>query len=208
MRTITIRTRKVHKTAKAYGQFYVKYTDIFNSLTICLGWFAIIFEVRDFQITRYFIPQMIYRLLVSLDKAIGKYEGFSGETAPYCGHAYDGHDGFFTHSHFRESDGGGETKGWFHRYILGVWYSNVDGEEYGFSLPIYNWSRWFYYQAKRWFKVLCIKIEYPQGRRTLFILVGHFTSYKMYRRGGYPSKVSTLHVIRLRGVIPCSHTTI
>lgn len=155
-----------------------------------------------------FIARVIYTFLVWLDKRTGQYDRFDYETAPYCGHHHCGHTGYFTESHFHESDGGGETRGWFHRYILGVWYSNVDGNEYGFSVPVYCWLHWAYYRTKYWFKMLCIKIEYPQGKRTLFIRVVHFGSYRMYGRRGYPNKVFTLHVIRLRGFIPVSHSTI
>jgi hypothetical protein len=154
------------------------------------------------------IAKLIYLFFIWLDRKTGNYEGYSGETAPYCGHAYDGHKGYFTQSHFHESDGGGETKGCFDRYILGVWYSNVDGQEYGFSFPLYNWLRFAYYQIKAFFKYSCVKIEYPHGKRTLYVNLIHFTPYRYYRRGGFPKRVSTLHIFRLKGFVPVSHSTL
>lgn len=121
-----------------------------------------------------FLAKSIYLFLVWLDRKIGKYEGFRGETAPYCGHGYNGHTGYFTQSSFHEGDGGGESKGWF------------------------------YYESKRWFQLLSVKIEYPQGKRTLYIRVVHFRPrLRRYIAGGM-----TLHVIRLRGIIPVSHNPI
>lgn len=152
-----------------------------------------------------FIAKHVYLFFVWLDRRTGRYESYSYETAPYCGHAHDGHDGYFTRSHFHESDGGGETHGWFHRYILGAWYSNVDGHEYGFRVPVYLWCRWFYYDTKRRIKGMVIKIQGQPGKRTLFIKVP--TSWP--RRGGYPrNQMCTLHSFRLRGVMPVSHSTI
>lgn len=155
------------------------------------------------------IAKVLYLFFIWLDKVTGNYESYSYETAPYCGHAHDGHDGFFTRSHFHESDGGGETHGWFHRYILGVWFSNVDGYEYGFHVPVYLWFRWFYFETKHWLKNLVFKIDYPLGKRTLYINVKHFRS-RRERRLGYSlqKKLSTLHIIRLRGFVPVSHSTI
>lgn len=149
--------------------------------------------------------KLIYRLFIWLDRITGNYESYAYETAPYCGHAHDGHEGYFTKSHFHESDGGGETKGWFHGYVLGVWYSNVDGQDYGFHFPLYVWCHWFYYECKHWIKNLIFKIDYPHQKRTLYISVKHFRS-RRDRRVGYG--ISTLHIIRLRGWLPVSHSTI
>jgi hypothetical protein len=154
------------------------------------------------------IAKIIYLFFIWLDRKIGKYESFDYETAPYCGHSYDGHNGYFTKSHFHESDGGGETKGWFHRYILGVWYSNVDGKEYGFHVPFRIWLRYAYYEIKRVLKYSAVKIQYPYGKRTLYIHRIHFRSFLSSRKGYYPKQVGTLHIIRLYGWVPCSHNTI
>jgi hypothetical protein len=154
-----------------------------------------------------FLAKAIYRFFIMLDKKLGCYERFDYETAPYCGHHHCGHDGYFTKSHFHESDGGGETHGWFHRYILGVWYSNVDGEEYGFHVPVYLWCRWFYFEVKQALKSLVIKVELVKGERTLFIKVVHFKSQRGYMRN-WPRKC-TLHIMPLRyRFIPVSHSTI
>jgi hypothetical protein len=150
------------------------------------------------------IAKIIYLFFIWLDKATGCYERYSYETAPYCGHAHDGHNGAFTRSHFHESDGGGETHGWVDRWILGVRYSNVDGNEYWFHIPLRNWVRWFYWEVRKSLKYSCMKIDYPYGKRTLYVNLVHFQP-----RRGYSKRVSTLHIFRLyRGVIPCSHSTI
>lgn len=48
----------------------------------------------------------VYSALLFLDHKIGKYKGHSYETAPYCGHHYSGHKGFFTNSQYHEGIGG------------------------------------------------------------------------------------------------------
>lgn len=153
-----------------------------------------------------FLAKRVYLFFFWLDRVTGHYESYSYETAPYCGHAYHGHKGYFTASHFHESDGGGATHGWFHRYILGAWYSNVDGDEYGFSVPLYRWCRWFYYELKRYRAFFVVKLEYPHGKRTLYIRTVKFrpSTYKYT-----PNPDLTLHVIRLnRWFFPVSHSTI
>jgi hypothetical protein len=90
-----------------------------------------------------------------------------------------------------------------------VWYSNVDGQDYGFHFPLYLWCRWFYYECKHWLKNLVFKIDYPCGKRTLYISVKHFRTRRDRSRGYGPTyKLSTLHIIRLRVFIPVSHSTI
>lgn len=151
-----------------------------------------------------FFAKCIYLFLVWLDQKMGNYQYYKGETAPYCGHGYDGHTGIFTHSHYHESDGGGSSKGWITRNIIGVWYSNVDGDDYGFSFPLRVWLRWFYYEVKRWFKHLVIKIDYPLGKKTLYI---HTVVFR--NRHYYTKTTSVLHIIRLKyNFFPCSHNTI
>ena len=59
------------------------------------------------------IFKLIYSFFLLVDKVVtGNYETYSGETAPFCGHAYYGHKGFFTHSHYDEINGFGETRGY------------------------------------------------------------------------------------------------
>ena len=57
------------------------------------------------------IFKLIYSFFLWVDKVTGNYKKFSGETAPYCGHAYWGHKGFFTYSDYNEVNGVEETKG-------------------------------------------------------------------------------------------------
>lgn len=44
-------------------------------------------------------------LAVWFDRKIGRYKEYSYETAPYCGHYYNGHEGWLTGSHYHEGDG-------------------------------------------------------------------------------------------------------
>jgi hypothetical protein len=47
----------------------------------------------------------IYDCLYYLDEKSGYLNKYRGESAPYCGHSYNGHKGKFTGSQYNEGDG-------------------------------------------------------------------------------------------------------
>lgn len=47
----------------------------------------------------------IYNLCFYIDNKLGYIESYDYETAPYCGHHYDGHKGKLTASDYHEGDG-------------------------------------------------------------------------------------------------------
>jgi len=47
----------------------------------------------------------IYSLCYYADNKLGYIKSYDYETAPYCGHHYDGHKGKFTASDYHEGDG-------------------------------------------------------------------------------------------------------
>jgi len=51
------------------------------------------------------IAKNIYYFFEWLDRKLGYYERFKGETAPYCGYGYSGHTGRFTESYYDEVAG-------------------------------------------------------------------------------------------------------
>lgn len=51
------------------------------------------------------ILQSIYNLFYYLDNRLDYIKSYDYETAPYCGHHYDGHKGRFTASDYHEGDG-------------------------------------------------------------------------------------------------------
>lgn len=51
------------------------------------------------------ILKSIYNLGYYLDKKLGYLNTYRGESAPYCGHSYNGHNGKFTGSAYAEGDG-------------------------------------------------------------------------------------------------------
>lgn len=60
------------------------------------------------------IAKNIYKLMYWIDTKRNKISHYSYETAPYCGHYYNGHNGWLTSSHYHEGMGGeiGQI-GWF-----------------------------------------------------------------------------------------------
>ena len=52
------------------------------------------------------LAKLIYRLFYWIDVKLKSIEEYDYETAPYCGHHYNGHKGKFTHSDYYEGDGG------------------------------------------------------------------------------------------------------
>ena len=51
------------------------------------------------------ILQSIYNLFYYLDNRLDYIKSYDYETAPYCGHHYNGHKGKFTASGYHEGDG-------------------------------------------------------------------------------------------------------
>jgi hypothetical protein len=51
------------------------------------------------------ILQLIYNLFYYIDNRLDYIKSYDYETAPYCGHHYDGHKGRFTASDYHEGDG-------------------------------------------------------------------------------------------------------
>lgn len=51
------------------------------------------------------ILSFIYDCFYYLDEKLGYLETYRGESAPYCGHSYNGHSGKFTGSGYAEGDG-------------------------------------------------------------------------------------------------------
>ena len=47
----------------------------------------------------------IYNLCFYIDNKLGYIESYDYETAPYCGHHYDGHKGKLTASDYHEGNG-------------------------------------------------------------------------------------------------------
>lgn len=67
------------------------------------------------------ILNAILDIAFAIDKWMGWITEFDYETAPYCGHHYNGHAGKLTSSDYHEGDGGIRTNGhWvrIHRYEL------------------------------------------------------------------------------------------
>lgn len=56
------------------------------------------------------IAKLIYNFFYWLDVKFGYVEDYSYETAPYCGHHFNGHKGKFTESSFHEGMGGCNLK--------------------------------------------------------------------------------------------------
>jgi hypothetical protein len=52
------------------------------------------------------LAEFIYNMLYFIDKKLGKVDDYGYETAPYCGHHYSGHRGYFTASSYHEGMGG------------------------------------------------------------------------------------------------------
>ncbi len=52
------------------------------------------------------MARAIYDLLYFLDDKMGKISEYGYETAPYCGHHFSGHNGYFTNSDYLEGMGG------------------------------------------------------------------------------------------------------
>ena len=51
------------------------------------------------------ILRSIYNLFYYADNKLGYIKSYDYETAPYCGHHYNGHKGKFTASGYHEGDG-------------------------------------------------------------------------------------------------------
>jgi len=52
-----------------------------------------------------YLLRTIYNLFYYLDNRLGYIKSYDYETAPYCGHHYNGHRGKFTASGYHEGDG-------------------------------------------------------------------------------------------------------
>jgi hypothetical protein len=52
------------------------------------------------------LAKFIYSLLYFIDSKLQKLSDYSYETAPYCGHHYNGHKGYFSQSSYHEGMGG------------------------------------------------------------------------------------------------------
>lgn len=52
------------------------------------------------------LAKLIYNLFYWIDVKFNLIEEYDYETAPYCGHHFNGHKGKFTHSDFHEGMGG------------------------------------------------------------------------------------------------------
>ena len=52
------------------------------------------------------IAKSIYYFLLCIDIKMRNYSKYSYETAPYCGHHFDGHYGLLTSSRYHEGMGG------------------------------------------------------------------------------------------------------
>lgn len=52
------------------------------------------------------LAKSIYSALYFLDEKFNKVNRYGYETAPYCGHYYSGHRGYFTNSSYHEGIGG------------------------------------------------------------------------------------------------------
>lgn len=62
------------------------------------------------KVSKYGVKGFILCKVYEFLKALDPNEGYSGETAPYCGHGYYGFDNKYITEHFDEIGGGGETK--------------------------------------------------------------------------------------------------
>ena len=51
------------------------------------------------------ILSFIYDCFYYLDEKLGYLKTYRGESAPYCGHSYNGHSGKFTGSEYNEGEG-------------------------------------------------------------------------------------------------------
>lgn len=61
------------------------------------------------------IAEALYGIFEKLDKAMGKYNTYSYETAPYCGHHRSGHEGYYTRSMYFEGEGSKWAQFFFNR---------------------------------------------------------------------------------------------
>ena len=52
-----------------------------------------------------YLLRSLYNLFYYLDNRLDYIKNYDYETAPYCGHHYDGHKGRFTASDYHEGDG-------------------------------------------------------------------------------------------------------
>jgi len=84
-------------------------------------WFLEDVEEKGFK---FILLRTIWRMLEKLDS--GEWE--SGETAPYCGHAYSRYENKYLGASFHEGDGGGSTK--FSVFGYKLYYENIEGEQY------------------------------------------------------------------------------
>lgn len=73
--------------------------------------------------------ETLYNLIYWIDKRFFGIEEYNDETAPYCGHAYYGHTGTLTKSHYTEVGGGAEHKNW----LFEITYHDEEGWGFQFS---------------------------------------------------------------------------
>ena len=70
------------------------------------------------------ILEFIYKFLFYLDSKLGNVTNYRGESAPYCGHSYSGHNGRITGSAYQGGDGEKGAK-------IGLWVvcEHTEGED-------------------------------------------------------------------------------
>lgn len=103
---------------------YLAYETRFTGAAKMLRRFADFLDCIDIYGVKYTALSLIWNLLHSLDYA----EGYSGETAPYCGHHYSGFENKYLQESYHEGDGGGATK--FKVFGYRLCYENVEQERY------------------------------------------------------------------------------
>jgi hypothetical protein len=87
------------------------------------------------------LAKFIYSLLYFIDSKLQKLSDYSYETAPYCGHHYNGHKGYFTQSSYHEGMGGCSAS------FLCFWvYKNTEEADWdmGISKPKYKLQSFLY----------------------------------------------------------------
>lgn len=85
-----------------------------------------------------FIGKVLYEGFYALQEKLGWVKHYSGETAPYCGHGYWGHNGYFTQGRYDEVGGYSETV--ILRWLFYAGHHDDEGYYFGF-LPCFRWMR-------------------------------------------------------------------
>lgn len=87
------------------------------------------------------LAKLVYRFFYFLDVKFNLIEEYDYETAPYCGHHYNGHRGKFTASSYHEGDGYCEVKFGILFKIVG---SNYDGYQWEWNMPCLKVTSYFF----------------------------------------------------------------